>query len=88
MPESNPKVGDRVRYIGVKNGTAVVGVGYNPMRWLRGGAEGTVIEIIGGYSEHDGGWIPPQMDVLVIAWDTLEGDPIERCINSEDEGNE
>ncbi len=85
----HPKVGEHVRFIGASDGTRTMGVG-NPLRWLRGGAFGIVVRVIEGYPEHhcpdhDGGRIPPQMDAPVIAWDTWEGDPIERCINPEDE---
>lgn len=97
---NHPKVGERVRYIGAPVGEARFGAGHPNTRWVRGGAVGTVVRIIDGYPEHrcpdhDGGFecvccdksgrVPPMMQAPVIAYETREGDPVEQCIDPEDE---
>lgn len=101
---NHPKVGERVRYIGAPDGEERFGVGEPPnTRWVRGGAVGVVVRIIEGYPEHscpdhDGGFdciccdesgrVPPQMQAPVIAYETREGAPVERCIDPEEEGEQ
>ncbi len=100
---NHPKVGERVRYIGAPDGERRMGEGLNPTRWLRGGAVGTVVRVIEGYPSHrcldhdggfdctcgdDSGFVRAMKQSPVIAYQTLEGSPLERCIDPEDEGTD
>lgn len=92
-------VGDRIRYIGSPPGEYSFGIG-DPVRWLRGGDEGAVTEIIRGFARHrcpdhgDGtddcvcgsdGWVDACPAAPVVAFEGREG-IVERCIGPDDEG--